>query len=314
MRKFLFIICILLSTTLVFAQDSDVPDVIIVEQPAIIPEGIEYDAVTDRFLLGSLAQGTIFSVEMDGTVMPLIEDEDLIATNGIHIDHTTNRLLVTNSTRQIFGGADDTEDFASLVVYDLETLERLFLVELTPLHEAEKHFANDVTSDAEGNAYVTDSLAGVVYKITPDGDASVFLAPEEFVHPLLGSNGIEFHPDGFLLVAVPGYLKVYKVPLDDPDSFSLVETDQNVGFDGLVLHPNGNLIGVSILGRVLALHSDDEWATATVIDDQEARAATTVALRGDQVYAIIAQLRNQDAEEYEILRVPFEAVTIAPLE
>ena len=58
-------------------------EVITVERGGFIPEGIEYDQANGRFLTGSLAEGTIFVIERDGSVVPFIRDADLVSSVGI---------------------------------------------------------------------------------------------------------------------------------------------------------------------------------------------------------------------------------------
>src|SRR5687768_3253163 len=92
-------ICVLLLTGGILpmlAQESELPELVIAEFPSMHPEGIEWDAANERFLTGSLAQGTLFEIADDGTVTPFIEDEALTTTVGIHIDAETGRLLVAN--------------------------------------------------------------------------------------------------------------------------------------------------------------------------------------------------------------------------
>lgn len=72
--------------------------------PGIIPEGVEYDTKNKRFLVGSLAKGTVYAVAKDGTLTPFIEDPDLKSSVGIEVDEERNRLLVPNSDRAVFGG------------------------------------------------------------------------------------------------------------------------------------------------------------------------------------------------------------------
>ena len=150
--------------------------VITAERGGFIPEGIEYDEANGRFLTGSLAEGTIFVIERDGSVVPFIRDADLVSSVGIEVDEPRDRLLVANSDRAAFGG--DAAGQAKLGVYNLTTGERLAMVDLgAVLGTAPKFFANDVTVDGDGNAYVTDTMNGVVYRVTRDyqalGDASL---------------------------------------------------------------------------------------------------------------------------------------------
>ena len=219
-------------------DDMMLPEVIEIEQQGIIPEGIEWDEEGQRFLVGSLTQGTIFQFDDMGAISPFIEDEDLVSTIGIHIDKMTNRLLVTNTDANIAFNPAEANPFAGLAAYDLATGERLFIVDMTDLYESPAQFANDVVNDADGNAYVTNSMAPVIYKVTPDGEASVFVENEAFDVEGFGLNGIEYHPDGYLLVAVGTTASIYKVPLDDPDSLTLVESETPYAIDGMAFDAN----------------------------------------------------------------------------
>ncbi|MEZ4668079.1 MAG: SMP-30/gluconolactonase/LRE family protein [Anaerolineae bacterium] len=307
------VVLLLVSVAPVFAQDDMMlPEVIEVKQTGILPEGIEWDEQGSRFLVGSLTQGTIFQFDDMGTVSPFIEDEDLVSTVGIHIDKTTGRLLVTNTDINIAFNPDQAKTFAGLAAYDLETGERLFLTDMTDLYESPAHFANDVVNDADGNAYVTNSMAPVIYKVTPEGEASIFVENEAFAVEGFGLNGIEFHPDGYLLAAVTGSSSLYKIPLDDPDNVTLVETDMPYSIDGMAFDPNYDLVAVARVeaGQVLVmLSSDDDWATAREQSHVETDGnATTVAIRGDSAYYTKAYFSNPAQEVYDITQVTLMAL------
>lgn len=302
----------LLATIPVLAQDEMLPDIIEIERTGMIPEGIEYDAEGERFLVGSLTEGTIFQFDDDGELTPFVEDEDLISTIGIHIDTTTNRLLVTNTDASIFFNPDGAMPFVGLAAYDLETSERLFLVDMTDLYESPIQFANDVTSDEDGNAYVTNSMAPVIYQVTPDGEASIFVENELFMNPAFGLNGIEYHPHGYLLAAVTGAGAIYKIPLDDPDNVTLVETEKSYTIDGMAFDPNLDLVMVASVDggqAIVMLASSDDWASA----DERGRVATdgnatTVAIRGDTTFYTKGYFNNPAQEIYDIHQVTLQAL------
>ncbi len=310
---FLLVAAILLAPFAVASQEEALPDVILVERAGFFPEGIEYDVGTDtrapRFLLGSLAEGTIFAVQDDGAYEAFIADEDLMASVGIQIDAEGERLLVCNSDPAAFNPAEAGQ--ALLGIYDLNTGERLHMVNLTELGpEGGRFFCNDVAVDDAGDAYVTNSFAPVIYKVTPDGEASIFAQDDRFTSPFFGLNGIEFHPDGYLLVANAGAQTLFKIPVDDPEALALVELERPLGFDGIILRADGKLVGVSG-GTIYALSSDDDWETATIAASApDHAAATTVTVRGEAVYAIYAHLDQMGSAEppeaYEIVRIDFE--------
>lgn len=314
MKRILLTLVLLLGVSLVLtAQDDDemmseLPEEVVIEMAGILPEGVEYDAANERFLTGSLAEGTIFEVMDDGSIAPFIEDEDLISTVGIHVDTEGERLLVTNSNRDaVVGGGDP---LAGVAAYDLNSGERLFIADMTGLVEANGAFANDVTVDDEGNAYVTDSFAPAIYVVTPEGDASVFIENEMLSVQGFGLNGIDYHPDGYLLAAVTGSGAIFKIPLAAPEDITQVETEMPISIDGMALDADNNLYAVARVDgeqQIAMIVSEDDWESATIaMSAPTTGAATTLALREDAVYYINAYLNNPEAEQYEIVMAMFD--------
>jgi sugar lactone lactonase YvrE len=308
----LVLVAVLAGAPLALAQDGALPDRIDVEREGFHPEGIEYDAAGERFLLGSLTEGTIFAVTDDSTITPFIEDPDLLSSVGIHIDVAGGRLLVANVDRGVLAGEAPRGPAISLLAYDLESGERLFFTDLTTFDPEAGHFANDVTVDPDGNAYVTDSFFPVIYKVDPEGEASIFLQNEAFASDQFGLNGIDYHPDGYLLVARSDTGALFKVPLDDPEAFAQVELDTPVfGADGIVLRPDGALAVVGQNQSVFLVRSEDGWQTGSIVEAASLeQPATTAAIREGEVYAIFAQLAAMGSDDppdvFPIVRVPFE--------
>ncbi len=280
------------------------PDLILVAQPGLFPEGIEYDVANGRFLLGSIGEGTIYTVNDDGSFQPFIEDDDLLSSIGLEIDVERNRLLVAN-TAFIFTDPTLTSQ-AYLGIYDLTTGEQLDMIDLIADDPDGEHFANDMAVDAEGNAYVTDSMFGV-YKVDTDGNVTPFAAAEVGI---TAPNGIVHHPDGYLIVAATSMSALYKVPLDNPSSATPVDVGQDILSDGMVWLPNGNLVVVDYgSGSILSLSSDDGWETAVVAATSPEHAASTIAVRGEQIYAIYPHFGElydgTSPEAFEIILVEF---------
>src|SRR5262245_19493432 len=95
------------------------PATISAKRGGIIPEGVEYDTKNKRLLTGSLAEGTIFQWQDDGTLTPLVTDADLQSTIGIEADEERDRLLVCNSDSAVFQGKVAGQ--AKLGIYNLTT-------------------------------------------------------------------------------------------------------------------------------------------------------------------------------------------------
>ena len=188
------------------------PAMIVAERGGFSPEGVEYDAANGRFLIGSMAEGTIFQLHDDGRVTEVVSDPDLIASVGIEVDEPRSRLLVANMDPAALQGEGAGQ--AKLGVYDLSTGERMAMVDLAatvadPPGDA-TYAANDVAVAADGTVYVTDTLFGVLYRIDTDYNASVFHRFDDFA-----PNGIIVHEAGYLLTG--GGDVLWKVPLQDPE-------------------------------------------------------------------------------------------------
>lgn len=289
------------------------PDVVTIERPGLFPEGVEFDTRRDRFLVGSLSEGTIYEVREDGAPTPFINDPELTSSVGLQIDVQGDRLLVVSSNTFLF--MDPTLPFHSkLFAYNLESGERLFVADLAALSEDAPNVANDVAVDSDGNAYVTDSLAPVIYQVDAAGNATVF-----YQNSLLdgrgepGLNGIEYHPDGYLLVPMQG--KLLKMPVANPAATSEVLLDQPIpAADGVTLHPDGRLIVVQgQLATVTALASEDGWESAVTAETSETDldgTATTATVRGNDIYVVYSRILSilqgaETPEAYEIVRVHF---------
>jgi sugar lactone lactonase YvrE len=189
-------------------------------------------------------------------------------------------------------GDNTATGHAKLGVYNLTTGERLAMVDLgatiaTP-GSSTRFFANDVTVDGAGNAYVTDTFGGAVYRVSATYEASVL---HRFTNLPEGAqlNGIVHHDGGYLLVAAGQY--IYKVPVTNPAGTTQVNVGEPVGGqDGIVLTRDGRLVATSNSGtepRLVAFASNDAWASARRVGVAElAGQATTAAVVGDEIWAV----------------------------
>ena len=284
--------------------EAALPDEIIIEHHNLFPEGIEYDEMGKRFLLGSAALGTIYEVSDGGLLLPFIKSNDFQATFGIEIDRINNRLLVVNSSYPL---SDE-----KLGAYDLKSGERIFMANLSDTYPNDKNLANDVAVDANGIAYVTDTFAPVIYRVDMNGEASIFIEDEM----LSFINGIVAYSDEYLLLgAYPNLL--LKIPLDKSRILK-VTLEENIKFDvtdGMVLHPDGSLVTVTFPDSIIyRLRSDDNWVSAirdAVSTGHNVGYGTTVAIRENDVYVIYSHLNYWmedlgDQDIFEIVRVKFE--------
>ena len=328
-RPFVLLVMVLavLSTLLgVTAQEEELPMLVLANWPNFFPEGIEWDSDGGRFLLSSAVSGNVYEVADSGTVTPLVQDEDLAGTGGIHIDAERSRLLVAQADVRVLGDPE-FEGQGAVGIYNLFTGGRIQLVSLRDLRPTGKQMVNDVTVDDEGNIYGTDAFAPVIYCIDLEGNASIFLEdnlmnpePIGLIPFPVGLNGIVHHPDGFLLAAHTSGGRLFRISLDEPRTVSDVELNEPFGADGMVLRPTGELVAVAVTfnpeGKpqfeVIEVVSEDHWESATITNrvNVSELPPTTVVLRDDAVYVIAmhmdAMLAGEAIDAYEIYRIDFD--------
>jgi len=298
-------------------QQAGSPDVVKVNSPAQYPEGIEWDATNNRFLVTSLRKGEVGAVKDDGSYTTFGSDPRMICSVGIEIDAARDRVLVCNSD----GGAGEkssketTGKVAALAVFQLSTGNLTNYIDLAEGKDGGR-FCNDIAIDKDGTAYITDSFSPVIYKVDTDYNASELINDPAFTGPAFNLNGIVVKDD-YLLVAKMNSGQLFKVPLSDPKSFSEVKVPQNLeGTDGLLWAADGSLIVIgnnnahvgvpeskTPLNAVLRLTSDDNWASAVIKGkaDTGDSFATTGTLRDGEIYvshAMLHVLFNPETKEH----------------
>lgn len=288
----------LLSLTLTACQDEvnqpatpTFPDRLAFVSDRLYPEGITYSPQLGQFLVSSLTQGKVGTVDMNGTYADFVSDPQLIGSVGMKVRN--GKLYVCNGDQGVSIKSTSQSPFmtAGLFVFDIATKQverRINLAALLPA--GQRHFANDIAFDAQGNTYVTDSFSPVIYKVTPDGIASVFLTDSRFSSSSFGLNGIVFHPNGYLLVANTGAAKLYKVDLQNGNAISEVGGIA-VGGDGLVLIGNDIYI-VNGMNQVTQFRSTDNFQTAMAVKTDAVgydQATTNTEVNG-QVYTLNARI------------------------
>jgi sugar lactone lactonase YvrE len=295
----------LLGAMVVSAQDAPPPGprAINIKLDNLFPEGIEYNPTNDTFLISSLGGGGVYAITLDGRFSAFVQDQRLKATAGLHVDVRNNRLLVASTDLSGNGPV-------GLGIYNLSDGGAIDYVDLTGLTQG-RHFINDVAVDDRGNAYVTDSFAGAIYRVDARGKASIFLQDPSFQGDFV-LNGIDYNPDGYLVaVRAPGLIRI---PLDDPQNFRDLRSKWDYsGADGLHFLPDGNLLVVSnSQGKVFAIASDDQYQSATPIGrfDTGTVFPTTVAARGEEIYVLYAHLdkMGNNFNDFRIVRVKFSAL------
>lgn len=148
----------------------------------------------------------------------------------------------------------------------------------------------------DGWMYLCNNTELRRYKMNADGTlANMDLIndlPSGGQHPNrtidFGSDGIVYHPDGFLLVDNTNTGKIYKVDINNPQNVQPIKIDQYfLGADGLLLNDNNRLTIVVNGGndKIFQLTTEDNWQSAKL-------AATTLA--ADRFIYPATATRNND--------------------
>ncbi|MFD3555732.1 SMP-30/gluconolactonase/LRE family protein [Streptomyces goshikiensis] len=119
----------------------------------VYPEGIATDPRTGTVYVGSYADGTVYRARPGARTAEVFlpaGTDGRDTANGLRVD-ARGRLWVTDST-------------TGVAVYDSRTGTRLAHFEV---EGGGASFVNDLAITPDGTAYLTDSLRGVVYRVTP---------------------------------------------------------------------------------------------------------------------------------------------------
>ncbi|MBI1277523.1 MAG: hypothetical protein GC179_05295 [Anaerolineaceae bacterium] len=335
---------------------------IVIQDKAILPQGIAYNAASNIILVGSVAKGGIYEVDPDGSSKVFVEDAALVATTAIFVDIPNNRLLAVSSSlaktisngmgngapgqgngqppagfptpdpTQMAGGAFPSldpnnlpaglqmPDFTlKLLAFDLTSRAKLLEVDLTNVAPQGPRFGNAIAVDKDGIIYVTDSLAGAIYRIDKN-DQAQYLSDPKFgaqqpqpsgqmgqlpgqgnpnspagfgAMGAGGLTGIVYNQDGYLVVAESGSGSLYKIALDNPSNIQTISLAQPLkGVTGLALQPDGKLIvTVSNEGKLYALTSGDNWQSATIVNTVDAVVnISSTAIYGSTIYVLQSDL------------------------
>lgn len=281
------------------------PSEIVITAPGLYPEGLTYDPVNDRFIVGSLFTGQLLAVDDDGSTTEVAPSPGSNLT-GVEADAARNRLLVA-VTGLPFGTAQ-------LSIHDLTSGEQLELVDFASVQPDDRRFANGITVDDVGNIYVTDTGAGVIYVVDSSFTPSVFaenaaFEPDRTGPTASGLNGI-VHVDGVLIVGHAPTGQLFRVPLSDPSQATVLPTGvDGMRIDGLHVSDDGSTLAVvSNFGSIHLFESTDGWSTVAEVGrfDVGDSFPTSVTDRDGTFFVLLSHLN-------EISDPPVEVFEIVPI-
>lgn len=150
---------------------------------AFMPEGIAFDPRSRRFFLSSLRSGRIVAYAVDGEFSEFVpaRRDGQWALLGIAVDTLTRTLWATTHAAPYFTGYQAADSGKSAVLaYDLDTgaLRRRYLPP-----DSGRSQLGDIAVSADGDVFVSDADAGIVYRIERGEEEMEAFARDELVSP-----------------------------------------------------------------------------------------------------------------------------------
>jgi len=236
-----------------------------------LPEGIAYDSVQARFLMGSLVHRTVAAFTPNGTSTPVVPPTpDMLRVVGVHVDAPRNRLWFATWAPDSTPRADSTSERPSVT--------RLFLADLSsgrivkswvPDGGRPGHLLNDFAVTEDGTLFITDTDEGSIFRLaSPQDTLERFLQPDPVRYCC--ANGITSAPgDRVLYVAFLQGIARVDVGSKSIALMSSPDTVSTASIDGLYWY-RGSLMGVQgipSLARVVrySLSADGQRITTGAV-------------------------------------------------
>jgi sugar lactone lactonase YvrE len=263
----------------------------------VFPEGVAYQSDTGDFYVGSTTDGTVFRGNVEGgpkEAEVFLEPESDGRTTAIGME-------VGEDGRLFIAGGDTGRIF----VYDTESTDQIRRLDTS---DAGATFLNDVAVTPDGDAYVTDSLRPVLFRVpsTVDGVGEVepWLnfeeTPAEYEEGF-NFNGIDATEDGRYLVAVQSNTgELFRI---DIESKQVVEINLGgetlTNGDGLLLDGRTVYVVRNEQALIVPVKLSGEYIRGKVgepFTDPSFAFPTTIAKTDGRLLVVNSQFDKQEGE------------------
>ncbi|HXA02493.1 MAG TPA: hypothetical protein VNW99_10930 [Cytophagaceae bacterium] len=269
------------------------------EADNLYPEGIAYDSKRDLIYVSSISSGKIGAVDRKGNFKVACDDPKLVSTVGLKYNSKNDKLYALNGD---FGMSSKSNQqhvmkLAQLVIINVSTSKIEDIIDLSDLASG-KRLLNDLTLDKEGNVYITDSYASIIFKVDKNKKKSVFAQSSLFKPDsnAVGINGIACSEEGYLIVAKTGEGSLLKISLKDPSKVEKVKLPEALEWvDGICFINPEEMVAVrNRFGKTVFLRSKDHWKTAEITKEEKStdQMPTTAAVYKNEVFVINSRLMD----------------------
>jgi len=205
----------------------------------LLPETIAWDNSRQKFLIGTIATGSILAVGKDGQSTELLKadaENKMWSVLDILVDEPRKRLWVTSAATAGFIGLDPAEKGRSaLFEYNLETLE---LIQSYPVPvDGRSHSLGSMVLSPNGDIYIADRILPIIFSKPANGkQLKVAVASREMV----SMRGLAMQPDGNIMYVADRELGILVIDIAAKRAGKLKIPDNlNIGgIDGLYLWNN----------------------------------------------------------------------------
>ncbi len=210
-----------------------------IPQKDMLAENVAFDPRDSSFYVGSTRHGKVVKRDKNGRITDFIPTgrDGMWMVVGMKVDPARNALWVNSSAQgNYIRLRAEEQGQAALFRYDMSGR----LVKKYTPREAGNHFFNDVVIVPGGTLYVTDMIAGSIYRIGTADSLEVFVPPGTLADP----NGITASRDArHLFVASDSGISVVDVATRRVDVLRPADGVDPLAIDGIYWH-DGALIGI----------------------------------------------------------------------
>jgi sugar lactone lactonase YvrE len=263
----------------------------------VFPEGVAYQSDTGDFYVGSTTDGTVFRGNVEGgpkEAEVFLEPESDGRTTAIGME-------VGEDGRLFIAGGDT----GCIFVYDTESTDQIRRLD-TP--DAGATFLNDVAVTPDGDAYVTDSLRPVLFRVpsTVDGVGEVEPClnfegtPAEYEEGF-NFNGIDATEDGRYLVAVQSNTgELFRIDIESKQVVEInLGRDTLTNGDGLLLDGRTVYVVRNEQALIVPVKLSGEYIRGKVgepFTDPSFAFPTTIAKTDGRLLVVNSQFDKQEGE------------------
>ena len=213
--------------------------VFVLTEGAETAETIAWDESRKKFLIGTVSQGSILAVGMDGQVSELLKadsENGLWAILDIKVDHVKNRLWVSSASTTGFSRFDPVDKGRSaLFEFELDSLKLVnrFLVPI----DGRAHILGSMVFSPGGDIYIVDRNLPLIYKKSVDEQK---IKPVLALKEMISMRGAAMGTDGrFMYVADREMgISVVEMATGKVGSLAIPGTLNLGGIDGLYFKDN----------------------------------------------------------------------------